>query len=232
MNAHVVITGASRGLGRALAESFHRAGARVSLLARAQPELDALAAELKDRVSVYAGDVSRREHIDAALAHFRRAHGPVDLLINNAGIGAYKPFAECTSEEISSQIAVNVDGLVQMTHGVVGEMVERRSGIIMNIASDLARKPLAKMAVYTATKHAVAGFSSSLARELKEFNVKVMLVNPGIINTHFGGGAPRAVTEHWQMEPREVADLMVHLAQLPANLLVDEVTLHPLGQDF
>ena len=232
MNSHVVITGASRGLGRALAEAFHRAGARVSLFARAQAELDSLAGELKDRVAVFAGDVSRREHIDTALAHFRRAHGPVDLVINNAGIGAYKAFVECSPEELSAQIAVNVDGLVQMTHAVAPEMVARRSGIIMNIASDLARKPLAKMAVYTATKHAVAGFSTSLARELKEFGVKVMLVNPGIINTHFGGGAPRTVAEPWQMDAREVADLMVQLAQLPANLLVDEVTLHPLGQDF
>ncbi|MDX2176633.1 MAG: SDR family NAD(P)-dependent oxidoreductase [Candidatus Sumerlaeia bacterium] len=232
MHHHVVITGASRGLGRALAEVFHAEGCRVSLFARSRAELDALAGELGARVCVHAGDIASRAEIDAALARFRAAHGPVDVLVNNAGIGAYKPFLECTAEELAAQVAVNVGGLVQFTHAVAGEMAARRSGMVVNIASDLARKPLAKMAVYTGTKHAVAGFSTSLARELKEFGVKVVLVNPGIINTHFGGGQPRAEAEGWQLDPAELARLVAHLAALPPNMLVDEVTVHPMGQDF
>jgi len=229
---HVVVTGASRGLGRAVAQVFHQRGDRVSLFARSRTELEALAGELAERVSWFAGDISRRGEIDGAMAHFEAANGPVDILVNNAGVGAYKAFLECTAEELSLQVAVNVEGLVQVTHAVAPGMVKRGAGIIFNIASDLARKPLPKMAVYTGTKHAVAGFSTSLARELKEHGVKVVLVNPGIINTHFGGNVPREATESWQLDPRELAELLASLAEQPRNLLVDEITIHPMGQDF
>lgn len=215
-----------------MAVAFHSAGCRVSLFARSAAELEQLTLQLGSSAAFYAGDLTERNVIDAALAHFRHLHGPVDILINNAGVGAYKPFLECTPEELTAQIAVNVEGLVQMTHAVAGEMTARRSGTIVNIASDLARKPLAKMAVYCGTKHAVAGFSTSLARELKEFGVKVMLLNPGIINTHFGGGSPKDVTEGWQIDPGEMSELVVYLTRLPPRLLVDELTLHPMEQDF
>ena len=232
MDQHVLITGASRGLGAAIAKAFHQRGARVSLFARSQSELDTLAARLGSCAAVYAGDITQRPHLEAALSTFEQIHGPVDVLVNNAGVGAYKPFLDSTPEELTQQIEVNVTGLVHTTHVVAAGMVRRGRGIIFNLASDLARKPLANMAVYAATKHAVAGFSASLTRELKSHGVKVMLINPGIINTHFAGNTPRSQAESWQIDPLELGNLLASLTLLPPNLLVDEFTVHPMGQDF
>lgn len=231
-NTHIIITGASRGLGRALAELLHKEGARVSLFARNSNDLSALAQSLGERVAIHAGDVSNASDIEAALRTFRAAHGPVDVLINNAGFGSYKPFHECDIEELVRQIDVNVSGLVRWSHAVAGEMIARRSGTMVHVASDLARKPLANMAVYTATKHAVAGFSQSLARELRHHGVRSVLFNPGIINTHFGGNAPRPVAEDWQLDPTDAARAVQFLISQPPGVLIDELAIHPLGQDF
>jgi short-subunit dehydrogenase len=229
---HVLVTGASRGLGRSIADRCHRDGARVSLVGRSQTELGALVEQFGERAAYFAGDLAAEGTITDALAFLTREHGPVDILVNNAGIGAYKPFVECTAGELAAQVALNVTALILLTHAVVPSMVERGAGTIVNIASDLARKPLPNMAVYTATKHAVAGFSTSLARELRTSGIRVCLVNPGIINTHFGGNAPKSVAENWQLNPADVADAVAHILNAPANVLIDELTIHPLGQDF
>lgn len=229
---HVLITGASRGLGRALAHAFHRRGDKVSLLARNGAELTTLQHELGSGSAAYAGDIREASTRTHALKEFEDQFGPVDVLVNNAGIGSYRSFLECDPADLAAQVEVNLTSLILLTHAVAQKMVARRSGVIVNVASDLARKPLAKMAVYTGTKHGLAGFSTSLSRELKEHGVKVILANPGIINTHFGGQTPKATEESWQLKPEEVADAIVFVASQPANVLIDELTIHPLGQDF
>lgn len=232
MEQHVLVTGASRGLGRALAIAFHEAGARVSAVARDERALAELAAERGPDFAWARLDLSRPEGFEAALRPLQERFGPVEVLINNAGVGAYKPFLESSPAELSDQMAVNFLGLVLLTRALVPEMVARGRGHLVHVASDLARKPLANMAVYAATKHALAGFSQSLARELREAGVKSTLVNPGIVNTHFGGRSPSAETQPWELDPARVAELVVHLVRLPPGLLVDEVSLHALGQDF
>lgn len=229
---HVLVTGASRGLGRACVEHFHAQGARVSMLSRSAEELTAAAAQLGSRVAHFAGDIRAAADRAAAVEHFERVHGPVDVLINNAGVGAYRAFLDCSEEELTEQIATNFTGLVMLTHHVAKSMQARRHGTIVNVASDLARKPLAKMAVYAATKHALAGFSQSLTREMKEHGVRVLLLNPGIINTHFGGQTPRGSAEAWQIDAPALAEVIAFMVTRPAGMLLDEVTVHPAGQDF
>jgi short-subunit dehydrogenase len=229
---HVVITGASRGLGRALARSFHARGARVSLFARASTEVEALRQELGERCAAHAGDIRRAADRAAALAHFRSRHGPIDALVNNAGVGAYEPFLTNTAEAIEDTIATNFTALVLLTHAVAAEMVERRRGHLVHVASDLGRRPLANMAVYTATKHAVVGFSQSLARELRTHGVKSTVVNPGIIDTAFGGNVEGSRAGPGALASAELAALIVDAVAMPPHLLVDELSVHALGQDF
>ncbi|MGE0710084.1 MAG: SDR family oxidoreductase [Planctomycetota bacterium] len=233
MHDHVLITGASRGLGCALARAFHAAGARVSAVARSEPELRALADELgHERLATARLDLADRATLRPALAALEARFGPVDALINNAGTGSYKPFLESSPEELALQVEVNLLGLVLLTREVVPAMVARGRGHLVHIASDLARKPLANMAVYAATKHAVAGFSQSLARELRTAGVKSTVVNPGIVNTHFGGRAPSANTQPWELDPGHLAGVIVDLVRQPPGVNVDELSVHALGQDF
>lgn len=232
MARHVLITGAGRGVGRQTARLFHAQGDRVSLIARRAADLEAVAAELGSRVAYQAVDITDPAAVAEALRALTAAHGPVDVLVNNAGVGAYKGFLEHSGDEIRRMIDTNFTGLVLLTHAVVETMLPRRQGTLIHVASDLARRPLANMAVYTATKHAVAGFSQSLSRELRTHNIKSTLVNPGLIDTDFHGGGEGDMAGDGALSAREVADLILYVANRPDRVLVDEVSLHKMGQDF
>jgi short-subunit dehydrogenase len=169
------------------------------------------------------------------------AAGGVDVLVNNAGIGRYAPLAEHSEAELLQTVQVNLAAPMQLCLALLPALRDSaragRRPHIVNIGSDLARRPLAHMAAYVATKHALAGFSHSLLRELKGEGIKVSLVNPGIIDTAFGGATegskPTAGDQDWALHPAALAALVLQLVAQPGNVVVDELTVHPLGQgDF
>jgi short-subunit dehydrogenase len=158
--------------------------------------------------------------------------GGADILINNAGLGFYKPFLEHSPEEHDTIIDVNLRGLVHLTQGLLPPMLERGSGHVVNIASDVATTPIANMAVYAASKFAVRGFTLSLAREVKDRGVKVSLINPGIIDTGFNEGEEGSKDASWSLKPTELAALVVEVLLQPGYQMVDELTVHPQLQDY
>lgn len=232
MNRHVLITGAGKGVGRQVAQLFHAQGDKVSLMARTEGDLASLARELGTRAFAHPADLTDPKSVARALQAFEKAHGPVDVLVNNAGVGAYKAFVAHEEAEIQRMIDTNFTGLVLLTHAVVKSMVPRKTGTLIHVASDLARRPLANMAVYAATKHALAGFSQSLARELRTHNVKSVLVNPGLIDTAFHGGSEGDLRGDGALSAKEVAETILFVANSPARVLLDEVSVHKMGQDF
>lgn len=232
-----IVTGASRGLGRHLALQLSERGHRVLAVARDAARLQALAASAPPgRIAPCVLDLADAAAIAPTMARaLAGLEGPVSGLVNNAGIGAYKPFVDHTEAESLAIVQVNFGAIVQLCHAVVPRLVAQGHGHIVNIGSDLGRRPLANMAVYAASKHAVTGFSHSLLRELKGAGVKVSLVNPGIIDTDFGGGgAPLEGTRDaaWSLRPQHLAALVVQLIEQPGSTVIDEITVHPLGQDF
>jgi short-subunit dehydrogenase len=230
-----LVTGASRGLGRHVAKKLAREGMRVVVAARNRDELDALVAEIVDaggEALAVTVDLTRREEIDRAVSEAHDRFGPIDVLVNNAGVGWYKPFLEQSPEEIDLTIGVNVRGVIHMTHAVLPDMMTRGEGQIINIASDLARRYLPNMAVYVGSKHAVIGFGGSLLREVKARNVKVTTITPGIIDTFFGGGSEGTRDPSWALEPHRVADFIWAVLNLPDSWVADEIAIHPLHQEF
>jgi|CXWL01.1.fsa_nt_gi NADP-dependent 3-hydroxy acid dehydrogenase YdfG len=235
LNGNVaIVTGASRGLGRAIASSLAEAGMHVALAARDAESLRDAVREI-DRAGGSAiavpTDVRNYESILRLVANTRDTFGPVDVVVNNAGLGWLKPFADYSVAEIDQAIDVNFRGTVYLTKAVLAEMLERKRGHLINIASDVARRPQSGLAIYAAAKHGVLGFGSSLLREVKGSGVKVTTVTPGIIDTYFGGSEPGR-DETWAMQPEWVAEVVLWLLQSPPHWLADEIALHPLGQDF
>jgi short-subunit dehydrogenase len=228
---HVLITGASRGLGRTLAYKFHAEGARVSLLARSLETLEEIKRELGSRVVIYAADLCNRKDTEEAVRYFEYRQGHVQVLINNAGGAAYGPFDEAKADTLDYTMQVNFNAVVHLTRSLVGKMKEHRSGMILNIASDLARRPLANMATYSAAKHAIAGFSQSLTRELAPHNVRVMLLNPGLIDSYFGGRKQGDIVPPNALATEDIADIVLFMLTRPAYVIMDEVTLHPAKQE-
>ncbi len=231
-----LITGASRGLGAALARALASKGYHLALCARSEGELRSLASEIRASatvdIDVIVADLSNIENVNALCASLARGANGIDVLINNAGIGAYKPITECTNEEIAACVNVNVTAPMLLAKAILPQMIAAKRGMIVNIGSDLSRRYLAKMVPYVASKHALLGFSGSLLREVKPHGIKVSAVLPGIIDTAFNGAQEGSKEETWALRPAELANRIVDLIELPENVVIDELTIHPLHQDF
>lgn len=182
----VVITGASRGIGRATAVAVARAGATVGLLARDEADLKATLADAGGRGAAAAADVADTESLRDGLAALERQLGPTDVLVANAGIGAYGAFADVSEEEIEQIVRVNVLGSVHAVRAVVPGMIERRRGHLVIMGSIAGRIGSPFEAIYSATKFAVVGLAESLTVELEPYGIGVSMVNPGPVATHFG----------------------------------------------
>ncbi len=233
---HVLVTGASRGLGAALGRELLLRGHRVVLTARSAGELAQTVTSLRsrhgDRVNWIAADLADPAAAQALVRDVEHRFGALDALINNAGIGTWKPLVDWSAQEVIACVNLNLLAPMLLSQAVLPGMMARRRGMIINIASDLARRPLANMAPYVATKFGMLGFSGSLLREAKAQGVKVSTVLPGIIDTAFNGAQEGSKGETWALRANALACQVIDLFGLPENVVIDELTIHPMHQDF
>ena len=231
-----VITGASRGLGKAIAAKFAERRLNVFLASRSESDLRSIvqtqSSQFGENVAYKQTDLTSADSISAMIESARNRFGKIDVLINNAGIGTYKPLVEWTEREIIDTVNVNLTALILASKAVLPEMIAEKKGLIVNIASDLSRRFLANMAPYVATKFAVLGFSGSLLREVKQFGVKVCTVMPGIIDTNFNNSKEGTREETWALPVSRMAEVIASLLDQPEHLIMDEIVVHPLQQDF
>lgn len=230
----VFITGASRGIGRALALKLADAGNHLGLLARNREELESLAAscrELGSDALVFAGDISDESFVRESAAAMAAAFGPLDYLVNNAGYGIFKPAETITLEEWRDLMDVNVAGTFLCCKYFVPEMKEQGKGHIVNIASDVAKRNFANGSLYCASKYAQDAFSGALRKELRPHGIKVSVVYSGLVDTYFHGshGEPHAAT--W-LSDKDMADAIYYVMDQPPHVVVDELMIHPLSQDY
>ncbi len=211
----VFITGASRGIGRACAIEYHRAGARVVAAARSLDKLEKLALELGgDRILPLAMDVTDAARREAALRQARERFGPIDVLVNNAGWASFGSVLRMPDEHFERMLAVNFEGPVALIRAVLPDMLARGGGQIVNISSVVGAQPMPRMAVYSATKAAITALTTALRMELKQTGVDVLLIAPGSTNTGFFQAAAMTDTQvvrlaETQYSPERVARAVV-----------------------
>ena len=184
-----LVTGASRGIGRAVASAAAAKGAAVGLIARTEAELK----EAKDdieraggRCAIAVADVADADALDAAIADLERVLGPTDVMVANAGIGYYGAFADLTADDAERIVRVNVLGTVNALRAVVPGMIERRRGHLVTISSIAGRVGSPFEAIYAATKFAGTGLTEAIAVELEPYGIGVSLIDPGVVDTSFG----------------------------------------------
>jgi short-subunit dehydrogenase len=182
----VVVTGASRGIGEAVARQASAKGARIGLLARNEQELKALAADLPTESLVVPVDVTKKADLIAALRRVRDELGPIDVLVNNAGIGAYGPFTAGGADQLDQLWPINVAAVAHAMAEVLPDMQARGSGVIVNMTSIAGRIGAPGEAAYCASKFAVVGLSETVRAEVADSGVKICLINPGPVATAFG----------------------------------------------
>ncbi len=217
---HVIITGASSGLGEGMARDFASAGWSLTLVARREPELRALAGAFKAKAfagdtHVIAADLSDLERCAGVIDEAEAALGPADVLVNNAGIQYVEPTVGITPERGELLMAVNLLSPLRMTWRVLPGMIERRSGTIVNIASMAAVTPTPGMCHYNASKAGLAAASESLRVELKDTGVNVVTVYPGPVTSPMESVARESFTGSWATRnvPTGTPDEMARLVR-------------------
>lgn len=180
-----VITGATKGIGRAVTDALAARHWRIGCIARSRPDLEALQSELGAGIEIAPADVGDRDGVEAAIKSLTSSLGTVDVLVNNAGVGLYGPVVDLDPDEAERIMRINYLGTVYATCAVLPAMVARHSGQIVNVASIAGRLGAPLEAAYSASKFAVVGFSEALQVEVAPFGVKVSLVNPGPVDTEF-----------------------------------------------
>ena len=178
----VLVTGASSGIGKAIAEDLAKQGYYVFASARSMDKLEAMRSSNIEPLQL---DVTDPQAIQAAVEHIQSSKGRIDVLVNNAGYGIYGTVEGLTTEQVRRAFDVNVFGLGQITQAVIPLMREQNSGTIINMSSVVGKVSTPVLGWYAASKHAVEGLTDALRLEVKSFGIKVVLIEPGSINTGF-----------------------------------------------
>lgn len=204
-----LVTGASKGIGRAYARELARRGSDLVLVARSRPALDQLAAEIRAEhgveARVIAADLADPSGPAAVVDELNGQRITVDLLLNNAGMGSVGPFFDRPFEQSLQSVEVNITGLMRMTRLIGAGMVERGSGGIINVGSTAAFQPLPYQASYAATKAFVLYFTEALAEELRGTGVRVMGAHPGATDTGFFDNTTASMDARVTDRPEAVA---------------------------
>lgn len=223
-----VITGASRGIGKSIAEHYAAEGARLVISARDAAHLDAVRDELKSKgnevISVTA-DVSKESDIVTLIKTAMESFGRIDILVNNAGFGIFKPVAEMKTDEFDSLFSVNMRGTFIATRETLPHMIAQKGGVIINIASLAGKNAVENGAAYAATKWAMLGFARSLMLEVRKHNIRVITICPGSVDTDFG--SRNRPNRDKILKPADVAEAAVLAASLPATAMMSEIDLRP-----
>ena len=227
-----IVTGAGRGIGRAIAESFAGAGAAVVLAARTGSELEQVRLEIEKhggRALTVPTDVGNDDAVALMVARTVETFGRVDLLVTAAGVASFGPVAESRPPAWDAMLRVNLRAVMVCCHAVLAPMLARGRGSIINVASIAASRPIPGAAAYTATKAGVVGFSRVLAEELRSGGVRVGVLIPGAVDTPLWdtmqGGPDRAK----MLRVDDVARAATLMATLPVGATLEELTLMPAG---
>ena len=225
-----VVTGGTKGIGRAIAGALAGEGMNVCVGARSLDEVKQAVRELEGTGSAGATgaacDVRVYEEVEALLAHAAEEFGGVDVLVNNAGVGLFKPVEETSPEEFRAVLETNLFGVFYACRAAIPEMRRRGGGYIINVSSLAGANPHPGMAAYNASKFALNGFSEALMQEVRYDRIKVSYVMPGSVNTEFGGGT---VSEErsWQLQPEDVARVVLDLLRHDERSLPSRVEIRP-----
>ena len=239
-----LVTGASSGIGEATARALARAGARVAIAARRKDRLDALAQEI-DAVAIEA-DVADREQATGAVARTVDELGRLDTVVNNAGVMLLGPAAEAPIEEWERMVAVNVQGLLYVSHAALAPLLQaaedgpRGVADLVNVSSVAGRIPRSGSGVYNLTKFGVGAFSESLRQEFADRHLRVSLVEPGGVATeltdHLREGVRESVRDRFRnierLASEDIADAIEYIVTRPRRVAVNEVLIRPTEQAF
>lgn len=224
-----IVTGASRGIGYAVAEALASQGMRLAICARTESELRDAGKRLAKRTEVFAQalDVSDEKGVEAFVKEALKRFGSVEVLVNNAGIAILAPIEETDSKKWDVMMAVNLKGTFLMARAVLPLMKKQKQGYVFNVASVAGKKGLPTASAYGASKFGVVGFTQSLNQEAKSFGVRATAICPGYVATPMTSKAPVPAAE--MIRPEDIGKTVLYLLSLTDLVVVQEVVMERTG---
>ncbi len=226
-NKTAVVTGASRGIGKSIALSLANAGVNVVLAARSQNDLESAANEIRKnggQCIVIQADVSEETEVIRLMEKTTETFRTIDILVNNAGYGIFSKVVDTAVGDFDGMMSVNLRGVFLCCKAVLPTMIRQKRGAIINIASLAGKNSFVGGATYSATKWGLLGFSRSLMLEVRDFNIRVVTICPGSVNTSF---SDHSKDSDKIIQPQDVADTVLFALTMPARSNVSEIDIRP-----
>ena len=230
-NQVAIVSGASRGIGKAISLLLALQGATVVAVARSEQELSDLTHKTRG-LSIVA-DIADEADAKHVVAETLRHYGRLDILICNAGVGSFAELEQFTGEEWDRIFDTNVKGTFLLCKAAVPHFKAQKRGHIVGITSDVARRTFAHGTVYGASKFAQDAMLASLRKEVRPHGIKVSTIYPGLVDTYFNDTTPGSIeAEKTHLRPADVAQAVRYVLEAPAHVVIDELMLHPLTQEW
>ena len=230
INKTCLVTGSTRGIGRAIARMLALEGARVAICGRSEAATAQAAAELtaetSSKVVGKAADVSQYTEVVKLFEWLDEELGPLDVLVNNAGIGVFGAVGELSLEQWKRTLDTNLSGPFYCLRQALPGMEGKGGGHIVNIGSLAGAYAFPGGAAYNASKFGLTGFTDASMQDLRKKNIRVTYVMPGSTATHFGGGEPQSGAD-WKIWPEDIAEVVKTVLQLPERTLVSRIEVRP-----
>ncbi len=222
-----VVTGGTRGIGLAIAESLLRSGASVAICGRTRETVDQACAELKHStggdIFGEAADVSKWDQMGHFFGTVASRFGGLDILVNNAGMGVFRSIQDLTPEDWRNTIDLNLTGVFNCCKQAL-PLLRQNDGYIIQISSLAGINAFAGGAAYNASKFGLNGFSEAIMQDLRYQNIRVSYIMPGSVDTDF---SPRSGRAEWKIAPQDVAEVVLALLHMPVRTLVSRVEMRP-----
>jgi len=226
-----IVTGGTRGIGRAIAERLLREGASVAICGRTRESVDRAVREMSSlgQIFGYAADIGRVEEVTSFFEAVDLEFGGLDILVNNAGGARYKKVSEMTAREWHQNIDLNLNGAFYCAHEALQRFARRGGGFIVNVSSLAGKNAFSGGAAYNASKFGLNGFTEALMLDHRHDNVRVSCIMPGSVDTEFSGdpAKPRSGDTSWMIAPEDVAAAVALVLQMPARTMISALEMRP-----
>lgn len=233
----VIVTGASSGIGEATARALAKLGCKLSLAARSEDKLNTLAAELKTKTLVIPTDLTKPADIKQMVSKTLETFGRIDVLFANAGIYIAGNVADGNPDDWANLMDVNINGVLRSVHAVLPQMIKQNAGDILITSSISGYIDIHWEPIYSASKHAIQGFTHTLRRQVAKHNIRVGSISPGMVANELWGftdenAISEKVAEHASLRSEDVADAVAFMLSRPAHVTIRDLVMLPQQQDL
>ncbi len=231
----VWVTGASTGIGKAVAEKFSKEGAIVAVTARRKSRLVRITGEIKyagREASAFVCNVMSERSVLLTAKRIRERYGTIDILINNAGATVFKAFLDTKTSDYSNVIDTNLKGPFLCMKAVLPQMIKKKNGTIINILSVAANTAFENSAVYAASKAGLLAMSNCLRTEVRRYGIRITNILPGAVDTAMWESKARNRYRHRMMTPSDIADITYEACNKPKRVVIEDLVVRPIKGDI